>query len=93
MKDCKNDSMKTYWLNKFLLIAAFAAIAFCCEAQSNSSKIKGREQKRLEAIVDALVNPLINNSKIAGAAVGIMRNDSILLLKSYGFADLEFNVP
>ncbi|MEO8416823.1 MAG: serine hydrolase domain-containing protein [Ginsengibacter sp.] len=84
--------MKFYQLNRFFFIASFMAILFSCQAQSNLSKGKTQEKKRLETIVDSLVSPLIRNSKIAGMAVGVMRNDSILLLKSYGYADLEFNV-
>ncbi len=84
--------MKIYRLNRFLFIPALTAIAFSCQAQSDLTKGKMQEKKVLETMVDSLVNPLINNSKIAGMAVGIMRNDSVLLLKSYGYADLEFNV-
>jgi CubicO group peptidase (beta-lactamase class C family) len=76
----------------FLFISTFVLIAFCCHAQSSGKK-KSAAKKVLEAIVDSLVNPLIRNSKIAGIEVGIIRNDSVLLLKSYGYADLEFNVP
>jgi len=46
----------------------------------------------LEKKVDALVQPYFDGSKIAGIAIGIFKGDEKLLLKSYGFADLEFDV-
>ena len=84
--------MKIYRFNRLLFIAAFTPIIFSCRAQSNLHSTK-RQEKSFEKIVDSLVNPLVRNNKIAGMAVGVMRNDSILLLKSYGYADLEFDIP
>lgn len=54
----------------------------------------GQTKKNIsfEKKVDALIQPYIDSSKIAGMAVGVMRNDTILLLKSYGYADIEFDV-
>lgn len=84
--------MKIYKLTTLLLTLTLASLIFCCSAQSNLGKPKINEKKRLENIVDSIVQPLINSSKIAGMSVGIMRNDTILLIKAYGYADLEFNV-
>jgi len=39
-----------------------------------------------------MVQPHIDSMNIAGLAIGVARNDTILLLKSYGYADLEFDV-
>src|SRR5690349_20287545 len=85
--------MKICRLYRVVFILLFTTIVFSCRAQSNLGEGKAQEKKRLEVMVESLVKPLINSSKIAGISVGIMRNDSILLLKSYGYADLEFNVP
>src|SRR5688572_13927330 len=81
--------MKFCNLRDLLFAFAIILVAFSSEGQSTNIRKSGR----LEKIVDILVQPLIDSSEIAGIAVGVMRNDSILLLKSYGFADLEFNVP
>jgi CubicO group peptidase (beta-lactamase class C family) len=46
----------------------------------------------LESQVDSLVTSWIDSSKIAGLAVAVYRGDEKILLKSYGYADLEFDV-
>ena len=81
--------MKFCELKNLLVSFTLLLIAFSCESQS----ISRTKTERLEKFVDTLVQPLIDRAEIAGIAVGVMRNDSILLLKSYGYADLEFNVP
>lgn len=81
MKFCKRRDL--------LFTVAIVLLAFSCANQYND---RGKTE-RLEEIVDILIQPLIDSSEIAGITVGVMRNDSILLLKSYGYADLEFNVP
>jgi CubicO group peptidase (beta-lactamase class C family) len=82
--------MNTCKLYRFLFTLAFIPIIFSCIAQSNLNKAGNQ---RLEETIDALIQPLVDSAQIAGMAVGIMRNDSILFIKSYGYADLEFNVP
>ena len=51
----------------------------------------GNTDHGLEATVDGIVKPYIDSSKIAGVAIGVFREHKPLLLKSYGFADLEWN--
>lgn len=46
----------------------------------------------LESHVDSLIKTYIDSSKIAGIAIGVFKRDEKILLKSYGFADLEFDV-
>ncbi len=62
-------------------------------ACSPPSDNKGLQDKAMEEILDSLVQPYIDSSKIAGLAIGVAQNDTILLLKSYGYADLVFDVP
>jgi len=47
----------------------------------------------LEEMVDTLVQPYIDSLQIAGLAIGVARNDTVLLVKSYGYADLAFETP
>lgn len=66
---------------------------FAGTACSSLSSYQGLQEKAIEEILDSLVQPYIDSSIIAGLAIGVARNDTILLLKSYGYADLEFDVP
>jgi CubicO group peptidase (beta-lactamase class C family) len=85
--------MKIVSLNIGLFTCIFMLFIFPCTGQAIVKDKNAQGVKSVEKIVDALVQPLIDSAQIAGTAVGIMRNDSILLLKSYGYADLEFEVP
>src|SRR5882724_10266881 len=85
--------MKIYKLHRLLFSLTLTSLVFGCSAQPDLAKTKVQEKERLKKITDAIVHPLVDSSKLAGMVVGIMRNDSILLLKAYGYADLEFNVP
>ena len=80
--------MKFYRLS--ILLFTFFIIFF---GQYGTGQSIQKQSVQLEKSVDQLIRPLIDSSRIAGVAVGIMRNDSILLLKPYGYADLEFYVP
>ncbi|MDA1371647.1 MAG: serine hydrolase [Proteobacteria bacterium] len=46
----------------------------------------------LEALVDSIAADHVGNT-LAGLSVGVARGDEILLKKSYGFANLEWQVP
>ena len=50
-------------------------------------------QTDLAARVDAIVDPPIKNGTLAGASVAVTKGGQTLLLKEYGFADLELGVP
>lgn len=47
----------------------------------------------LERSVDTLVQPYLDSAQIAGVAIGVSRNDTLLFLKAYGYADLVFETP
>ena len=66
-------------------IALLAILASCSKNSSNSSS--------LEAYADSLIQPLVDSGKIAGASVAIVKGEHTLLRETYGYADLEFNVP
>lgn len=46
----------------------------------------------LETKVDSLVKTFTDSGKVAGMAVAVFRGDQKILLKSYGYADLEWDV-
>jgi CubicO group peptidase (beta-lactamase class C family) len=75
---------------KFVLVVITAiSMVYPGQGQTHDNGNK----RHVEKVVDSIVQPLIESSRIAGMAVAVMRNDTILLSKTYGYADLEFNVP
>ncbi|RDC58742.1 serine hydrolase domain-containing protein [Adhaeribacter pallidiroseus] len=90
-----NEPMKSLLLPVVSCLLALFLFTFSCQGPAN---LTTRERpvdknKPLERYVDSLAQALVDNSQIAGIAIGVMRHDSVLLLKSYGYADLEFAVP
>ena len=59
----------------------------CGKKESETLSLTGLEKR-----VDSLVQTYLDSAKIAGIAVAVFRDDEKLLLKSYGYADLEFDV-
>ncbi len=47
---------------------------------------------QLEHQVDSLVQPYLDSAKIAGMAVAVYKGSEKLMIKNYGYADLEWNV-
>lgn len=43
--------------------------------------------------IDSIVNAPIEAGQIAGASVAVMQGTDTIVLKAYGFADLEYHVP
>lgn len=48
---------------------------------------------RIRAAVDSIVGAALTGGRAAGMSVGVVRGRDTLVLKAYGFADLEFDVP
>lgn len=44
----------------------------------------------LEFSIDSLITPFIDSAKAAGVAIAVYKKNEKILLKSYGYADLEF---
>ena len=63
-------------------------LSVACSKQESASGDNGE----LERKVDDLVKPYFEGPKIAGIAIGVFKGNEKILLKSYGFADLEFEV-
>jgi CubicO group peptidase (beta-lactamase class C family) len=62
-------------------------LSSCTNKESQTKPVSN-----LESQVDSLIKTYIDSSKIAGIAIGVFKGDERILLKSYGFADLEFEV-
>jgi len=76
--------------NFIILLLVILFLVYACDTPSVS---KESYDISLEEMVDTLVQPYIDSLQIAGLAIGVARNDTVLLLKSYGYADLEFETP
>ncbi len=50
-------------------------------------------QTDLTARIDAIVEAPIKAGTVAGASVAVVKGGATLLVKGYGLADLELNVP
>ena len=50
-------------------------------------------QSGLEAFVDSIAHEHVDSGRLAGISVGVVQGSDTLLLKGYGFADLEWDVP
>lgn len=75
-------------MQKFKAILFIALVIILGSCGSKSS-----QHASLEVYADSLMLPLVDSGKIAGASVAVVKGENILLRKTYGFADLEFNVP
>jgi CubicO group peptidase (beta-lactamase class C family) len=62
-------------------------LSSCTNKESQTKPVSN-----LESQVDSLIKTYIDSSKIAGTAIGVFKGNEKILLKSYGFADLEFDV-
>ncbi|MGC3945243.1 MAG: serine hydrolase domain-containing protein [Chryseolinea sp.] len=72
----------------FLLLVVPAVLLSACQPSTKASETSDQ----LEHRVDSLVKPYIDSTRVAGIAIGIFKDHKPLLLKSYGYADLELNV-
>ena len=75
-------------MKQFFTLFIFVIIVVGCSKQEGTSS----DNADLEGKVDELVKPYFEGPKIAGMAIGVFKGEEKILLKSYGFADLEFDV-
>src|SRR5436309_7165060 len=68
----------------FVLGTAFCLLFACIQAFG---------QENIPAKIDAIVGAPINAGKVAGASVAVVKGNETLVMKGYGFADLELDVP
>ena len=51
------------------------------------------QEQDLAAFVDSIAANLVDSARVAGISVGVMRGAETLLFETYGYADLEFDIP
>ncbi|MFN8580811.1 MAG: serine hydrolase domain-containing protein [Gemmatimonadaceae bacterium] len=76
------------------LLRASGQLAFAALLCASPAAGQGSDRAQFVASVDSIVTAALNGSKAAaGMTVGVVRGKDTLLLKGYGYADLEFDVP
>jgi CubicO group peptidase (beta-lactamase class C family) len=67
-----------------LLLPLLSALPLCAQDLDRGAVVRA---------IDAIMNEPIEAGQIAGASVAVVQGTDTILLKAYGFADLEFHVP
>ena len=75
-------------VRRVLFTAALAAVATSLPAAAQT-----RSRTSVVAAIDSIVAKALQGGKAAGMSVGVVKGRDTLVLKGYGFADLEFDVP
>ncbi|MEP2670175.1 MAG: serine hydrolase domain-containing protein [Cyclobacteriaceae bacterium] len=70
------------------LLLGFVIFTFILSCTNTEKQVSSS----LEHQVDSLVQPYLDSAQLAGMAVAVYRGNEKLLLKSYGYADLEWGV-
>jgi len=70
------------------LLLGFVIITFILSCTNTEKQVSSS----LEHQVDSLVQPYLDSAQLAGMAVAVYRGNEKLLLKSYGYSDLEWDV-
>lgn len=71
----------------FVLLIALISLFYSCKTNSPASS---SSRGGLESKMDSLAQPIIDSSKAAGIVIAAFKGNEKTLLKSYGYADLEF---
>jgi len=75
-------------MKSILFLASLTLYLFSCKRNENLSS----SVSKLESRVDSLVKVDLDSMRAAGIAIAVFKGDEKLLVKSYGFADLELEV-
>jgi CubicO group peptidase (beta-lactamase class C family) len=75
------------WIHRTALGAA------ACAAMHSPLAAQRPDRARIEALTDSVVAAALATGQVAGMSVAVVRDRDTLVLKGYGRADLEFDVP
>ena len=75
-----------------VLIASMVGASYG-DAQSSAHTNPTRDRGRLIAAIDSLAAEALKGGQVAGLSIAVVRERDTLLLKGYGKADLELDVP
>jgi CubicO group peptidase (beta-lactamase class C family) len=77
----KNNKMKRIFIFLTILLICFSDLAI----SQNSNILKGKVENIIEKYRDSL--------RLVGMSVSIIQNNEVVFKKSYGYANIELNVP
>lgn len=69
-----------------------AALAAAARLQAQAGPLP-TDSARIAAAVDSLVSEALKDGRAAGMSVAVVRGRDTIVLKGYGYADLELDVP
>lgn len=73
-----------------LVLSLAAAATLILDAQATA---QSWNRTRIVAAVDSIVTDALKDGRAAGMSVAVVRGRDTIVLKGYGYADLEFDVP
>ena len=76
-----------HWIHRSMLGAA------ACDVTLSPLAAQRPDRARVQAVTDSVVAAALATDHAAGMTVAVVRGRDTLVLKGYGFADLEFDVP
>jgi len=76
-----------------LKLEVFLTILIVAVTASAHSTTRANEDTALEVKIDQVVNEYMSADKIPGVSLAVLRSGKIVLLKSYGLANVELEVP
>jgi CubicO group peptidase (beta-lactamase class C family) len=82
----QSEGKRTRKMTRLRLIGctAFCLLTACIDVSS---------QARLASAIDAIVEAPIRTGKVAGASVAVVKGSDTIVMKGYGLADVELDVP
>jgi CubicO group peptidase (beta-lactamase class C family) len=70
----------------------FAVAVLAFTALTASAQAQTRDRAHIAAAVDSIVTDALKDGRAAGMSVAVVRGRDTVVMKGYGFADLEFDV-
>ncbi len=74
-------------------VVRLAIIAIALVSHPRTGCAQTNDPARIRSAVDSIVGAALTGGRAAGVSIGVVRGKDTLVLKAYGFADLEFDVP
>lgn len=92
---CNNLSLTTVISGKKGINVKFQLLVLNCLILLvfSFSNLNARDDGRIAHIADSLFDVGLKEKMLPGGIVSVVRNDTVLFTKGYGFADVENNIP
>lgn len=74
-------------------VTALAAVAMLSFASTVPAAAQANDADRVIPAIDSIVAEAVSSGRVAGMSVAVIRGRDTLVLRGYGKADLEFDIP